>query len=292
MITDDMMKIIEDFHGGYSDIYIGILSKYHLSTRKNKDMKTSLYHVGGSISRIEEYADENYMNSNSLNKIMKSCARKGDIIGMENIYTWAKTEGLRIGGIRCNETATNAVLSGDMETIKWCEKKGFLFSEYVMDIAVKKGDMEIIRWLISIKCPFCITAIEEASAQGNIEIVQILNRNFSNSLTGSKAVAYASRNGHIDIIRYLVSDGYPVCESCSGFAALGGHLDILEYFHVRGYVIDKSVCYMAAMRGHLDVIKWARNIGILWDGWTIRMAKRRKYMDIVEYAIRNGCPLP
>lgn len=287
MFNTDIMDIVNEFHGIHSDMYLRILSKYHLATTR---MKTSIHHIGGSISRIDEYAETHPMNTSVILDILNACICKGELQSVKNISEWAKTNGLRIGGLRKDDTGKKAVISGDMDIIKWCHTNGFLFNERVMTAAASTGRIDVIRFLLGIKCPVQIASIEEAAAQGDLEIVKLIGRNLSCSINCSRAVSYAARNGHLSVMKYLVVHGHGICDMTPGFAALGGHLDILKYILANGYIMGTNVCYMAAMRGHLDIIKWARLEGMSWDQWTIRMASKRKHYEIVEYAIDNGCP--
>jgi len=301
LFNDDIMGTIMGFHGENSYMYTGTLSKYqscmekHHESKKQRYMfhhktKTSLHHIAGSMSRIDEYARTNIMNSSIIVKILNACVRSGEIDSIKNISTWASNNELRMGGLRNHETAKRAVLSGNMCIMEWCLEKGFLFNEHAMTAAASMCAIDVIRWLVKIECPFGTRTMEEASAQGDMEILKILSQRFNNSINGSRAVSYAARNGHLHVVKYLLSYGHTVCQNTVGFAALGGHLDILKYFFDKGCEMGPSVCYMSAMRGHLNIIKWARSVGIGWDNWTIRMASKRNYMEIVEYAMKNGCP--
>ena len=316
MYNDDIFSMIIEYHGYDSYAYMGTLSRHHrekwgcnpspseplrkrLKSRKalpnqacNRVTRTSIYHASGSVSRLRElYMDPSVIvSTKTVASMIRCCAKRGDVGALANIDGWALDSGIRVGEMRSSETMKHAALSGNIRAIDWCMKKGFCMNSDVLASAASTGRLDVVRWLIDHKCQFEPIVTEEAAAQGSMEMIRFLTRKHPYISGKSSAVSYAARNGHADIVEYLVVKGYPVCDMAAGFAALGGNIDILRYFHEKGYPTNMNVCYMAAMNGNLDILKWARDHGYPWDKWTMRMALNRKRPDVVQYVVENGCP--
>lgn len=313
MYNDDIFAMITEFHGHDSYAYLGTLSSHHREkwgcnlspsepmrkytkksrkTRAPRMPRTSIYHAAGSASRLQEMWEDPRVRSstNTVASIIRSCAKRGDVGALKTIDEWASTTGVRVGGMRSSETMRYAAMSRNIRVMEWCMERGFCMNSGVMAAAARTGSLDIVQWLIDNKCEFGPIVTEEAAAQGSMKMVRFLRRKYPYTSGKSSAVSYAARNGHMDIVKYLVRKGYPVCEMAAGFAALGGNLEILKYFHERGYPTNPNVCYMAAMSGSLEILKWARDHGYPWDKWTMRMALKRNRADVVQYVVENGCP--
>lgn len=312
MYNEDILSMITEYHGEDSYMYMGTLSRYHraqwgigpcwsgpalkrarvhrsLSVPSRKP-RTSIYHATGSESRLQEFQEENEVNVKTVSSMIKICAKKGDVGSLENVDRWALSTGLRVGGMRCPETMKSAALSRNIRAMEWCVTRGFCMNSDVMAAAASTGRLDSVRWLIDNKCGFGSIVTEEAAAQGSMKMVRFLTRMYPYTSGKSSAVSYAARNGHMDVVAYLVRKGYPVCNMAAGFAALGGNLGILKYLHAKGYPLYTNVCYMAAMKGSLEILSWARDNGYPWDKWTMRMALKRNRADVVRYVVENGCP--
>ena len=65
----------------------------------------------------------------------------------------------------------------------------------------------------------------------------------------------ACKGGHMDIIRWLKSEGCPMnYEACSG-AAKGGQVEVLRWLKSEGCTWDSSTFSSAADGGHLEVLR-------------------------------------
>ena len=73
-------------------------------------------------------------------------------------------------------------------------------------------------------------------------------------------------------------------------AASNGHLDCLKYLHENGYPLAEDTCSLAALGGYLNCLKYAHENGCPWDKTTISGARENNHLDCLDYAIKNGCP--
>ena len=90
----------------------------------------------------------------------------------------------------------------------------------------------------------------------------------------------ASKNGHLEVVKFLVDAGADVNVYVSGDetpligASWNGHLDVVKYLIDEGADINKTV------RDSYSIISEKRN--------ALRMAKRGKHNEVISYLISNG----
>lgn len=89
----------------------------------------------------------------------------------------------------------------------------------------------------------------------------------------------AASDGHLSILRWVVSAGHVPTEYTMRHAAFGGHIDIVKYLHeVAGCPWSSLTTRYAAMGGHVDIIDYAINNGCDYC----------EYSQITDSAARNG----
>ncbi|AGF85031.1 repeat protein [Moumouvirus goulette] len=157
-----------------------------------------------------------------------------------------------------------------------------------------------------------------------------INQNISNRLTHilSSGIIFASRNGHVDIVKYLCLNGgrydYEMCyalrKACnyghinivkyllgliglvnSYLSAYGatknGHLDILKLLYNHGTNLrDKNdeLLTIASEFGHLEIVKYLISLGCdinAHNSWSLRYASCKGHFNIVKYLIENGADI-
>lgn len=71
----------------------------------------------------------------------------------------------------------------------------------------------------------------------------------------------ASKNGHLDVVKYLHSINKDCTVDAMDFASKNGHLDVVKYLHSINKDCTVEAVNWASMNGHLDVVKYLnRNI--------------------------------
>jgi ankyrin repeat protein len=109
------------------------------------------------------------------------------------------------------------------------------------------------------------------------------------------ACAYAARNGHLEILKYLREEAKaPWYYDTAYLAARNGHLHILEYLVERKFdKYSEFACEYAAKYGHLDCLKYLHETAKWsWDSHAVRYAHKNNHTDCVQYLLDNNCPLP
>ena len=98
----------------------------------------------------------------------------------------------------------------------------------------------------------------------------------------------AARNGHFEIIKYIVENEDPamVDASTCNYAVVGGNLDILIYLreHVFGCEWNSGICTNAVKHNRLEILKWAVEKGCIRDSLNcLELAEKRGFVKIVEF---------
>lgn len=212
------------------------------------------------------------------------------------LVQWArKASGYRKFGKTCFRTA---VITGNLEVIKWLEEQGGRWSYREMcEVAARYGHLEVLKWIVSQMdssrwIGFAGSSAAEgghihilewlyqqkykpdysectsAAKNGHLNVIKWLRergRNWSN-LTWDEA----AKHGHLDILKYMQDQGYsPPEEFACSAAVAGGQLEILKWLVEQGYSYNKSLSAIcAAEKGYIHILEWLRVQGCVWNDFT------------------------
>ena len=99
-----------------------------------------------------------------------------------------------------------------------------------------------------------------------------------------------TRNGNVELVKFLRGKGCPWDEMTCWRAAEYGHLECLKYAHENECPWDEETCSFAARGGHLECLKYARENGCPWDKETCYFAVAKGQLECLKYAHKKGCP--
>lgn len=111
----------------------------------------------------------------------------------------------------------------------------------------------------------------------------------------SLPMTYAARNGNLEMLQWLVANGYSDCTTLvMDSAASRGHLDVVKWLHeTRSEGCTTNAMDTAASNGHLAVVKWLhehRSEGCTTDA--VDLAVHNGHARVVEFLLSNrheGC---
>ncbi len=100
--------------------------------------------------------------------------------------------------------------------------------------------------------------------------------------------AHAAKNGHIDIIEWIIKKQYwySSAEICA-IASRNGYLNILQLMD-RKYVIDYSCLLSAIQNDHLHILQWFRANNYPWNmpaclNWAIE----NRHQNVINWILAN-----
>ena len=102
--------------------------------------------------------------------------------------------------------------------------------------------------------------------------------------------SYAAREGHLEVLKWVRSEGCPWDAYTCSQAAEGGHLEVLRWLRSEGCPWDDDICSYAAREGHLEVLKWVRSEGCPWDAYTCSQAAEGGHLEVLKWLRSEGCP--
>ena len=101
----------------------------------------------------------------------------------------------------------------------------------------------------------------------------------------------AGRDGHLEVIKWLVAHGAQWDKGTGYLAAAQGHLMILQFIHAAGCPMGASICEGAAWYGHLELLQWLRSVGTPWEESTFIAAARGGHIPILEWLENQNAPV-
>jgi len=90
--------------------------------------------------------------------------------------------------------------------------------------------------------------------------------------------------GHLEVLKYLRSEGLSFNKRNSYDAAYEGHLEVLKYVKSEGVPFDSKTCEYAAYGGHIEVLKYLRSQGCPWNAdQCLESAELHHYDHMIEW---------
>jgi len=127
-----------------------------------------------------------------------------------------------------------------------------------------------------------------AADRGHLEVVKFLRS--QGCSWDTYTCAWAAGGGQLDIVKFLRSQGCPWDAYTCTTAARKARLEVLKWARSEGCPWDANTCTYAAIGGHLEILKWARSQGCPWDIETCACAAHRGHLEVLKWIRGEGCP--
>ena len=173
------------------------------------------------------------------------------------------------------DACTLAAKGGQLEMLKWARNNGYQWSSRTFKMASRNGNLDILNYLANNNCPMNGNA--NANGNGTTDTDDI-------TLTAAQA-------GHLHVLQWARSKGYPWNTNTCSISAQLGHLQILQWATAEGCPCDQQICTQeAAKAGHLDILKWARSTNFAFHELTCNFAAGGGHLETLKWTIDNQCP--
>ena len=135
---------------------------------------------------------------------------------------------------------------------------------------------------------------------GRLEVVKYETKYGPNiNARNNRTLQVAAANGHLKVIKYLVSQGVDANNNWAlQIAAQNGHFDVVKYLIEKGANVVGVNAYnalqLAAISGHLKIVKYLVHHGVdtnvvdAMKDYALRWAARNGYLNVVKYLIEKG----
>lgn len=163
-----------------------------------------------------------------------------------------------------------------------------IYNEYVLRKACQYGYLDIVKFMV------------DHAANGHFNYLRSISKYNTHD-----NILNASKNGHLEIIKYLVECGYVLntnnCKVPMFYASSGGYLEIIKYFDEKNvdlHVNNEYSLNFACMKGHLEIVKFfieekGFNVNSIYDdsSFPLYWASKNGHLDIVIYLIEKGADI-
>jgi hypothetical protein len=148
---------------------------------------------------------------------------------------------------------------GNMEMFEWviahgtCEQDMKTFLEYSLCITlVVRGHLEMLQWYM---------------ARLEVEnFADIIDYNKNTCMNVKRAAQY----GHLEMLKWLVENGFKFTADALTAAAERGHLECVVYLRERGCNMTPTIAKAAVNIAQIHVLRWAIENGCKWvPQWTL-----------------------
>ena len=168
-------------------------------------------------------------------------------------------------------------------------KRGFAFNPDFSLFCAEHGYISLMQWALQYQCPWDYDAAVVAAQNGHIEFLKwaTLNTHMSRS---SDAITEFVKRDDLDSMEWLISNGYPICQSSSDEAALRGNKKLLKWCMERGAGCGGKTAENAAQGKHYELLKWLRRKHLCHvDTRAIKWIVVYDDVQILQWCYDNGC---
>ena len=160
----------------------------------------------------------------------------------------------------------------------------------------KRGHFNLIVWAFPPSHPLPLQVFYYAARFNDRLFLQYLNNLSSITATQAserseapKSLAQgAARGGHLDLLKELREQGYPLDDIVCSSAAAGGHLEVLQWAVSSGCNWTHVCPNVAARKGHLKVLQWIESTGVFKDADNSGSAVQGGQLEVLKWQLENG----
>jgi hypothetical protein len=130
-----------------------------------------------------------------------------------------------------------------------------------------------------------IEARHKAARCGHLEVLKWLNSEgiIMDSIVAEKAAKY----GHLEVLKWLKSESVKMNTDVAKSAASGGQLEVLKWLKSEGVVMNTRVAHWAAQRGHLEVLKWLKEQDVEMNNKVACWAASGGQLEVLKWIIKS-----
>jgi hypothetical protein len=170
--------------------------------------------------------------------------------------------------LKWDDVREAAFLEGNVEICEWvcahgtCEQDMRTFLQRYSDrfnpeSVVVMGRLEMLQWFMA-----------RLEMDNLPHIVNSKKNNY-------KYVQTAAQYGHLEMLKWLVENGFKFTGDALTAAAKEGHLECVVYLRERGCKMTTTVSKVSLNRAHIHVLRWVIENGCAWvPQWTLDQLER------------------
>ena len=183
--------------------------------------------IGGHIEVMKYLLEKGAkLNAESIQKALD--------VGQLEMLKWILGNGLSWE----NTSITTAAGQGYLKTVKWALENGCKYDSKASLKAVENGHLRVLEYFLAKGYELHKNCFEEALEKGHLNIIQCLSKIMK---FPDKAFDCAVKSGDLDVLNWLLGNGYKPSNDAPTIAATNSFLYVLEWLVEKGFEIDESL---------------------------------------------------
>jgi hypothetical protein len=172
---------------------------------------------------------------------------------------------------------------GDFNVLLWALRKG-IHKENIQLGAARSGNMRILTRTSEITNASLIAAAE----CGHLSVIEHyfthIDQDFGfQYFISLQVTAAAAQHGHVNILQWMLADGYSIDSGLAKNAAEGGHIHVLKWLNKNSWPVDKNnVTYDAGMAKQLETFNWCLRDQTTLSEMAVNLAARNGWIDVLR----------
>lgn len=240
----------------------------------------------GDITMVKALADKGYA-FNWLTAFV-SAYQGGCIKIVKFIVTKAKKCKKPIKKDEWNSALKFACFSGNLDLIHFAIANGACDWDVGLTQACEGGHLEIVKLMISKGANYWDLAFYGACISGNLDIMQlIISKLNSEERLLSQGFDIASSHGHMKVVQFLSSKGYPTYLTIE-YACRSGNMKLVHFMIGRGASDWNYGLGAACLHGHIDIAEFMISKGANMWVFGFDSACAGGHMNAVKLMISKG----
>lgn len=190
-----------------------------------------------------------------------------------------------------------------LECLKWLTKNGCDVDCAIVIHAIRGGSIPVVEWIKYKHCHYMERfssgsgLCTEAAKNGHLEMIEWLISECGQSCDARIPDA-AARYGYLEILKWCRKNQVPIDRNwIVECAAEGGHVHVLEYLLKDDHCNHSILIFdCAAMKGHLNIMEWymnflkERELGVIKHMRVCSAAASNGHLEVLQWCHNNGFP--
>jgi hypothetical protein len=205
-------------------------------------------------------------------------------------------ESLECGkGVEIEDLLVGAARGGHADSVDWLaqrvapHERDEVMDEELWEALAEGGLLDCAKKYYGDPSDWRRELVRPALRRGHLPFVQWVASGASPS-THAKYSVYAAQSGSVELMRWLVDQGWSVDGDTVIAAAQAGNVDLLKYLAEHGGAVSNECVVKSAGQGHMDVVDWLIRRGCELTPDVLYTAARRQKRAVVAALLDLQCP--
>ncbi len=190
-----------------------------------------------------------------------------------------------------------AARGGHLDMLKCLREHDFEWNSDVCFHSASYKHYDLLKWSMEMGCPVNEKVCFALAEHGELELLKLAKSYFDKQLKTedstfftSRAASYASRTGHLHVLKWLKEQNCPIDEDSYDSAAYGDHMNILEWLFEQNVPKGNWAMVSAAEKGNINVLNWLLEHGFPYNKSASFNACGRCQIKSLEWILSKGFP--